>query len=61
MVYNPDGAVNQGEFSNHCTLRKAQTYIDAWDRIKRNPRTVGALNESARALTGTSSTASACS
>jgi superfamily II DNA or RNA helicase len=42
--YNPDGAVNQGEFSNHQTIRKSRTYIGVWDRIKRNPRNAGVLN-----------------
>jgi superfamily II DNA or RNA helicase len=43
-LYNPEGAVNQGEYSNHCTLGKARTYIDVWYRIKRNPRNAGVLN-----------------
>ena len=41
--YNPDSAINQGEYSNCCTIRKAQTYVDVWNRIRRNPR-AGVLN-----------------
>ena len=57
-LYNPDGAVNQGEYANYQTMRKAKTYIDVLDRIKSAPRNAGVLN--ARTLpTGASSTDSA--
>jgi len=43
--YNPDGAINQGEFSNHQTIKKARKYIAVWQRIKRDPRNAGVLND----------------
>ena len=42
--YNCDNAMNQGEYSNYCTIRKAQTYINVWNCIKRDPRNAGVLN-----------------
>jgi hypothetical protein len=36
--YNPDAVVNKGEYSNYCTIRKARTYVDVWNRIKYDPR-----------------------
>jgi type I site-specific restriction endonuclease len=43
-LYHPDGAVNQGEYSNHCTMRKARNYIDVWDRVRRDSRNGGVPN-----------------
>lgn len=35
---------SQGEYSNYQTMRKAKTYINVWDRIKRDARNAGVLN-----------------
>jgi hypothetical protein len=37
-------AVNELRFRLGCRLRSAQTYIDVWNRIKRDPRNAGVLN-----------------
>jgi superfamily II DNA or RNA helicase len=43
--YNLDSAVNQGEYSNYQTIKNARKYVAVWQRIKRNPRNAGVLND----------------